>query len=484
MEIPSSPEQAIKANNNVSATTSATPVRPAALLAQLQAGQTLQAKVENILPNNQVELRIANQLVRADSPIQLAAGQSIKLSVEDSKNGLILRIAEQASQVETLARAWRTALPKQQPIVDIVKQLVETVATHKAETNSSKASNPLRAAIQTFINSLPTLKTISQADGLRQAVQNSGVTLEAQLRQSIITGISPRTDNNIKANFLRLAQAALQVQANTRGNTPLTPSTGQTNLALSKSGAIDAYTSLLSAATKPSQETDKSLNALRPLLPPLPLVTDSQTRIQSPNRLLSALPPILQRFFSLPTTSTNQIQSTMATVASPQVTAPPQAFSTLIVELINQMESGLARIQQHQLTNMTSDDVIRHFLNLELPVFNGKNFDNIGIRFEWEKYQQNKEESEKQHQWRVVLNFDFDQLGKTQVIITAGKDEINTDFRSEKKQSQTLFQDNKNMLKQSLEEHGLKPGLFTFTTGNIEPEITNTSNHNIVKTKA
>ena len=492
MEIPSSPEQLLRANSNTSATSTTTVVRPAELLAQLQPGQSLLAKVETVLANNQVELRIANQIVKADSPIQLAAGQPIKLLVEDSSNGLVLRIAQQASQVETLARAWRAALPKQQPIIEVVKNLVENFANNKTDTGDNKnVTNQLRSAIQTLVNNLPTVKTVSQAAGLRQAIQDSGVTLEAQLRKAIVTGNPPRTDNNIKANFLRLAQAALQIQANTSpGNVSATAQAISSSTGTNKSNPIDAYTSLLAAATKPAQSADKSLPTLRPLLPPLPLVppdsasTTSPTSPTSPNRLTAALPAILQRLFSLPlTTATPQTQATASTVNAPQSPASQQVFSTMLVELLNQMESGLARIQQHQLSNITSDDAIRHFLNLELPVFNGKSFENIGVRFEWDKYQQ-EDDADTQHQWRVVLNFDFDELGKTQVIIRAGQDEIHTDFKSENIQAQALFEKNKNMLEQGLQKHGLTPGQFTFSTGHIDSELSNINDNSIIKTKA
>jgi len=485
MEIPSSPEQLSRSNGSASTAPNANTIRPAELLAQLRPGQSLLAKVETVLANNQVELRIANQLVKADSPIKLAAGQPIKLHVEDSSNGVILRIAQQANQVETLARAWRAALPKQQPISDVVKNLVENFSTSKIEAASNKnAANLLRSAIQTLVNNLPSIKSVSQADGLRQAIQNSGVTLEAQLKNSIVTGNAPRTDNNIKANFLRLAQAALQIQADTKhANQPTSTNTSQTNVALGKSNPIDIYTSLLTAASKSSHETDKSLSALRPLLPPLPLVTPGSSST-STNRLFAALPSLLQRLLPLPAVGTTNQASAQVNATTPQQSPiSHQVFSTMLVELLNQMESGLARIQQHQLSNMTSDDVIRQFLNLELPVFNGKSFDNIGVRFEWDKHQQDNE-TDKQHQWRVVLNFDFDELGKTQAIIRAGQNEIHTDFKSENKNTQELFQNSKHILEQRLLKQGLNPGQFTFSAGVIDLESTNLQDNNIVKTKA
>jgi len=479
---------------------SPTPVNPIELLARLQPGQTLLAKVENILINNDVELRIGNQSIRANSPVPLNAGQSINLVVEESNNGNILRIAQQANQADLIASALRAVLPKQQPVADVVKQLVQTLATIKTEIvnpqntnspavntqNASPTLNNLRTAIQTLVNNLPSVKTLSQAGGLQQAIKDSGINLESNLRQSIISGKPPTTSNDIKANFLRIAQTALQLQSKLDANVVNTAlNTNPTSNTAAKTSTLESYSALLSAAAKqpPTLTTDKSILADRPLLPPLPSITPPSTSSESSisQRLLASLPPVLQRLFSSPPIVTPlQTSPTQAAQQSQQMSQ--QLFSTMLVELLNQMESGIARIQQHQLNSLAGDDMIRHILGLELPVFNGKGFDNIGVRIEWEN--RTDDESSRPYQWRVVLNFDFDDLGKTQAVIRAGKDEIHTDFKSENTLAQTLFQSHKEILEDGLRKHGLTPGNVTFSTGEIDVQPSHSQNDNLVKTKA
>lgn len=471
--------------------TNPAPVNPAELLARLQPGQTLLAKVENLLANNEVKLRIGNQSIRANSPIPLSVGQSIHLLVEESNNGVILRITQQANKTEIIANALRTVLPKQQPIADVIKLLVQNLATTKdthitqnnpTTTSSSPAANSLRTAIQTFVNNLPSVKTLSQADGLRQAVQNSGVNLESHLRQSIISGQPPRTTNDIKANFLRLAQAALQLQSQANSTVTNTSISNSANTTAGTSNSVETYTALLNAAAKQVPSIDKPTLIERPLLPPLPATTTLVTNTESTitQRLISSLPPALQRLLSIPTITGHQ--HSQVTTPTQQQPVSQQVFSTMIVELLNQMESGLARIQQHQLHSLASDDALRHFLGLELPVFNGKSFDNIGVKIEWQE--KTNDESSSPHQWRVILNFDFDELGKTQVEIRAGKSEIHTDFRSENHAAQQLFRENKEVLETGFRDHGLTPGVFTFSTGEIKPQTTHSHSENIVKTEA
>ena len=462
-----------------------TPINPAELLARLQSGQTLIAKVEKLLNNNEVELRIGNQSVRANSPIPLTAGQSINLVVEESNSGNILRITQQISQADLITRALRAVLPKQQPIADVVKQLVHTVTSNKTDSTPSQTSNPinnnLRTAIQTFVNNLPNVKTLSQADGVRQAIQNSGVNLESHLRQALISGKPINTTNDIKANFLRIAQSALQTQA--KINIP-PPNTTAGNNASGKVTSTENYNALISAAAKQVPPlTVKTDMANRPLLPPLTTVTPPPANKESSisQRLLASLPPLLQRLLPIQQPAiTPHISSAQAVQQAQQ--SSPQLFSAMIVELLNQMESGLARIQQHQLNSLASDDIIRHVLGLELPVFNGKNFENIGVRIEWED--NTEKELKNPHQWRVVLNFDFDSIGKTQVIIRAGKDEIHTDFKSESNVAQQLFREHKDTLDAGFRKHGLTLGNTNFSMGKIEPQPSHAQSESLVKTKA
>jgi len=471
-------------------TSPSSPVNPAELVAKLQPGQTLLAKVESLLANNEVVLRIGNQSIRANTPIPLNTGQSVPLLVEESATGNILRITQQASEAEVLSNAWRTVLPKQQPIADVIKVLVQTLITNKNEglikanpTPANTTVNNLNSSIQTLVSNLPSVKTLSQASGLQQAIKNSGINLESHLRQALITNTPPNTSTDIKANLLRVAESALQLQSKLDPNTVRTAlAASQANSGTVKTNATDTYTALLNAATKQPASSEQS-NTHRPLLPPLPAATTSPTNVESSitQRLISSLPPLLQRLLPIPVvTNSSQTSPTPSAQQAPAV--PQQVFSTMIVELLNQVESGLARVQQHQLSSLAGDDIIRHFLGLELPVFNGKGFDNIGVRIEWEG--QTNDELKEQHQWRVVLNFDFDGLGKIQAIIHAGENEIHTDFKSENNVAQKLFQENQKILETGLRKHGLTPGKVTFTTGEIDTPSTNSQHENIVKTEA
>jgi len=198
------------------------------------------------------------------------------------------------------------------------------------------------------------------------------------------------------------------------------------------------------------------------------------------NTLTGIIPKLLQRILPAGLLGVQQQAATSQAAAQTNPTSP--ALLNMVGELLNQLESGLARVQQHQLNSMPGDETIRHILNLELPVFNGKDYDNIGLAIEWQDQQNDQELN--QHQWRVVVNFNFDELGEVQAIIRAQQDEIHTDFRSKSDVAQKVFQSYSKLLEDNMRERGLTPGSFTFSTGEMEkPREIPLDNH-IVKTRA
>jgi len=731
------------------------PARVADLLSQVRPGQVLLAQVERLHANNEVELRIGNQVIRANSPVRLTAGQPITLVVEKSASGPELRISQPPSESSVLSSALRTVLPKQESLAKVIDTLANTLNNRPtAPVSTSRATSappppaplpaPVRTAIQTLISSVPTVKTVSQAPGLQQAIKDSGVSLESHLLRSAISGRPPETRNDFKANLLRVASTVLQYQSGLNTNTTATATTSTTtrtvtqesplatntatrtqtttpppagtnraetisraltpeaprpanpavsssttssqatttqtaplasrsagtttviststplpnasttrpetaattntnktgvntplptgagrvtapspaptnpNLAqtvsqsatpespvavnpaskpasqtqvtsgvqtvnrtliadapqqasppassttvnkaiaanapsqqnvaptqaaskgttldvppptasstkptsqaapvvtnknpgqatVSSSQAVVAgettksapqasttrptneiYTSQAkpaSASQPPPTTTDKSLLTPRPLLPPLPTAaqatttTAPSTEQPTQNNLVGIIPKLLQKI--LPTGLLGTHQQAAVTQAAVQANPTSPALLNMVNELLNQLESGLARIQQHQINSMPGDETIRHILNLELPVFNGKGYDNIGLAIEW--HDQQKDQEINKHQWRVVINFNFDELGEVQAIVRAQQDEIHTEFRSKNDIAQQVFSSYSNLLEKNLRDRGLTPGKFTFSAAELETPSDHPLGDHIVKTKA
>lgn len=439
------------------------PSRPAALLAQLSSGQTLHASVERLLPGGEAELRVGSALVRVNTPLNLAPGQPLTLSVEISSQGPLLRANQEARQLETIASAWRSAIPKQKPLAEVFGQLQQLLK----QPASEQLPKPILGAINRLIQQVPGIETLSKPDGLRQALQQSGPQLEAHLLRASLTQQVPNTGQDLKAGFLRVAQQLLQWQSQQSG-TAAAGDTASPNPPAStapRAAGVELYHALLNAAgSKPVPPGEAEPLTSRPLLPPLPNPAPPVTT--SEGRLPGVLQQLLERI--LPTVFSNQLalpahQAVAAATHTSHLTAG-QALLRIAADILNQLEAGLARIQHHQLTAVPSDEPVRTLLNVELPVFNNQQFSNIGIRIDQEDAAQQQQLKAK-HNWRAVVSFDLPALGKVQAIISIQQDRISTEFRSENETATKLFREHIALLQERLQAIGLKTGNFNFITG-------------------
>ena len=449
------------------------PSQPANLLTQLQAGQTLTANVERLLPGGEAELRIGASLVKVNTPVSLAPGQILSLKVEITSQGPLFRANQESQQLETIASALRTAIPKQKPLAEVFTQLQQILK----EPASQQLPKPLRSAINTLIQQVPNIENLSKPSTLRQALQQSGPQLEAKLFHAALNQQVPNTRQDLKAGFLRVAQQVLYWQSQQGNVTSSTTATTSTNTSTRTAG-VELYHALVAAANKsPSLPSNP-----RPLLPPLPIPVSTAP---TDNRLLGGLQQILERI--LPASLTPQltqhahIQTNIANSSASNVT-PGQALLRIAAEILNQLESGLARIQHHQLTAVPNDEPIRTLLNVELPLLNNQQFGNIGIRIEQEDAQQQQQDTE--HNWRAVVSFNLPILGKVQAIIRVQQEKINTEFRSENEIATELFKEHIDLLQNRLQEIGLKTGEFHFTTGETLFDMNNPSSSGLLHTEA
>lgn len=216
-----------------------------------QAGQHLTATVLDATPDGHVSLRIQGQVVDAHSPLPLVAGEQLKLIAELDAGQTVLRVIAPPTPEQTMAGALRTALPKQIPLVAALRLLArlltapeppltdaaqattpttggdlppatplevaialgrEAVAEEAATPGrtSSPAETPpalppkVRELLQSLLERLPTLEQATTADGLRSALNDSGLFLQARLAR----GDGAATDRDLQSALLRLAAAA------------------------------------------------------------------------------------------------------------------------------------------------------------------------------------------------------------------------------------------------------------------------------------
>lgn len=157
-------------------TPTALPGRPADTPLPWNNGEVLSATV---LANDQETLMLAigDHVVEAGGKVHLAVGENVRLQVEQQGVKILLRLLDRLpSGTAALARALRNNLPLQQELGPSLSRFAAALADE-----APPLPEPVAALARLIVKNLPTPQQLATPAGLRQAIQNSGVFLEAHL---------------------------------------------------------------------------------------------------------------------------------------------------------------------------------------------------------------------------------------------------------------------------------------------------------------
>lgn len=301
-------------------------------------------------------------------------------------------------------------------------------------------SDTIRQGISQLIRGLTDRQSLQQADGLRQALNNSGLFLEKRLLQD-----SPQTfvRQDLKANLLQLAQQL------------------KTELAQPPSRLADNQT-LQNSLPKQVQMALQQLNqpqALRAL--PALIQPALAGQGQTPGQLLLSLLTALSVNTGQPTTSQTIPASVMTAVqafirARETMTndgASQTALRALewqvLRELLREVESVTARIQFNQLTMLRDADNSGN-VNIwlfDLPVKDKQQLERLQIRLEQHSPSLTEEG---ETIWQVQLNLETQNLGPMQARISMHKEDVKVVLLAEREESAVLLTEHIDDLNQRL----------------------------------
>jgi hypothetical protein len=229
-----------------------------------QDGQILNARVIEARNDGRLLLQLEGygKPVEARSPLPLAAGQQVKLTVAIESDRIVLRLLEQPAEEPAVQQAWRTALPRQVPLASVLQtiarllqlppapaatgtspptgagsnlppplppaaglpltpppiRLPDTPTQAQAPTappaeTPAQAQTPtaekLTALAQQLLSRSADPQRLTTAEGLRQALLNSGVFLEGRLAR----GDTAALQDDFGAGLLRLLGAVREQAA-------------------------------------------------------------------------------------------------------------------------------------------------------------------------------------------------------------------------------------------------------------------------------
>jgi hypothetical protein len=378
---------------------------PATAAARWQAGQIIQALVSEIPHTRQTVLNIMGQQVALKVQLPVQAGQSVKLEIIQPGAPAALRVLNTTAPVENIGQAIRIALPQQIPLPNVFANLA---AVALASSKLTPELPPVVADLARQVMSrLPTPATAATPEGLRQAVEQSGVVFENKLAQYIQSG------------------------------TPMPPLSADL-----KGGLLSLLTTLFALIKGQAPESQT--------IPPQSAQPSAQSSAQQTAPPLPNAPP--------------QPQARAHATLTPQLTT-----QQALLELLRNVEGGVARIQLSQLTSAQPEEDGRRAWLIELPLRNGDNVDVLQLRIE-----RDKDSGDKQRPapWTVNLAFDLENLGPVHARVTLAGGAVSAVFWAQDETTTALFKQHLRELHTRLRAAGLTVGNLIAQRGAPpQPEI-------------
>lgn len=167
------------------------------LLNQLQAGQQLVARlplpVADQATRTLLELAGNRVAVQLSQPLPANIDPQLKLEVVTPGAIAALKILTPPAPADNIPQALRTVLPQQAPLPPLLANLALIANANTVSPTDSRLPSPLPQPLvdiaRAIIDQLPRAETITTANGLKQAVAQSGLFLEARLAQTLASSL-------------------------------------------------------------------------------------------------------------------------------------------------------------------------------------------------------------------------------------------------------------------------------------------------------
>lgn len=409
-------------------------------LATWRVGQVLAATVVTAPQPGRAELRIGNLQVTAQTgQLQLSPGQSLRLEVASLRELPVLKLLGVLQQSPVTA-ALRDVLPRQQPLSPLLNALPRLVAAGQLPAEVARLAGEL-------LSRLPSPLSAGTPAGLRQALRDSGLFLEAKLarpaqpgtaQQGTASGANPAAAStgaqlagDLKANLLRLVRALRENPANSTPGGTRTPGSA----ASATSAAAPALPAAAPAATLAAAA--RALPGLASADPGAPL-----QRGQPPQ------PP----------------------VAAAEL-ARAQELALSRGELLRQAEGALARIQLNQLSSLPQERAQASEWLIEVPLRRDGETDVWSLRISRDPEGGAGQEAERETGggpgWTVMLAFDLPGIGPLQSRISLRGDSVAAQFFSRQQGILPLVAEHLPLLQARLQQAGLRVSELSCHHGQI-----------------
>lgn len=340
-----------------------------------------------------------------------------------------MNVKQQTHSPNFINSILRHTLPKQLPIQDFVSPLKELNRNINTSYSTALSTNASIKQFSTLTNEIirtsPTINSLSTANGIKSAIQNSGVFLEHNVVQTITKPAA--TANNALIDVVNKKPEQLLTSLNNQAL--LTTKMGND---LSKVTSVDLKANLVKLIS---------------ILKSWPGINPSNAGLAK--SIKSELTQLSKQ---------TQLQTNSAS----------QKLHLQVQDVLNKVEGAVAKITINQLANASSDTAVRQALQLEIPFYNGQSEDALFIKIQQDDTPNKTKQID--NKWTVSLEMNPPNLGRIKNKLTLQGEQISSSFWAENQQTGELLKRHLNMLHERFRVSKLTPTSLDVQTM-IEPDL-------------
>jgi len=368
--------------------------------------------------NKQATLITIKKAQLINAPSDLKAGQNLKLEIVKAGSSPEFKIIPAATHLPEakIAEFTKQFLPKHEASPIFLNQLLKDLPELTANKNVPQALKDIAVKI---IHNLPPKEQLITSQGLKQAIANSGLFLEAKMpAQAELIKELPQLIKNesVPQSLQRIAAEILQ---NLTQKEPL-------------------YNN-----SKPVAEAD---------LVPSKLNSADTTSNPPKTGALGEISLVAEDFKA---NLLKFIQALKQEIAHQGEQPSHQADLDLLKNLQHKTENTVAKLALDQLLSLPKDDNSKQQWIIDIPFIDRQQAQSIRIEVQHDK--ENKAQSGNSN-WSVNITLTPPGLDTIHCIASYRDNVINTFFKSRNTQTTELIKHNLDYLKNQLEESGLKTG--------------------------
>lgn len=391
---------------------------------QLQVFINIPSTVET--GNKQAALITIDRTQLSNAPSDLKAGQSLNLEIVKTGSTPEFRIIPAANNISEakIAEFTKQFLPRHEASPIFLNQLIKDLPQLMKNESVPQVLKDIAAKI---IQNLPPKEQLITSQGLKLAIVNSGLFLEAKLpvQAELIKELPQLIKNeSVPQSLQRIAAEILQnlTQKEPLLNEPGTHSTPVhgAELVPSKLNPADDAMNAASNAPKAGALSDTGLVA-----------EDFKAN------LLKFIQALKQEITHQGEQPLNQVDL------------------DLLKNLQHKTENTVAKLVLDQLMSLPKEDTPKQLWIIDIPFIDRQRAESVRIEVQGDK--ENKQQSGNSD-WSVNITITPPGLGTIHCIVSYRNDVINTFFKSQNTQTTELIKHNLDYLKKQLEESGLTTG--------------------------